>query len=141
MEGPSEPRSRVHGVSFQGLGLQQGEFQLGPWGGIFSNSFLELGVLSHGEEASGLGFLLFRSSVGSRQEKPAGELGGSIMFCCWNPAAWAFGTQVSFALWGQIISRSRPQWVKKYHRCSEWANPSPHTLPFHLHQARINPPL
>lgn len=73
MEGPSEPCSRVHGVSFQGLGWQQGEFQLGPWGGIFSNSFLELGVLSHGEEVNGLGFLLFRNSVGSRQEKPAGE--------------------------------------------------------------------
>lgn len=90
MERPSKPMflgscSRVHRVSFQGLGRQPGEFQLGPWemsswNDTFSNGFLGLGFLSHGE-TSGLGFLLFRSPVGSRQETPAvrvagGKLGG-----------------------------------------------------------------
>ena len=85
---------------------------MSSWNGTFSNGFLGLGFLSHGE-TSGLGFLLFRSPVGSRQENPAvqvagGKCGGARS-CCWNPATWTPGTQVSFCLWGQIISRSRPQ--------------------------------
>lgn len=74
-------------------------------------------------------------------EKPAGELG--------EASCSAAGIQLHGLLelrylcsLGSDYFRSRPQWVKKYHRCSEWANPlSPHTLPLHLHQARINPPL
>lgn len=104
----------------------------------FSKGFLALGFLSHGE-AKDLGFLGSPPQlrlVASRLESPccggswAGRGRGKGRVLCWPPAARALGAQVSFSLWGQMISRSHPRWRKKHHRCSEWAAPCPHTFLF-----------
>lgn len=101
------------------------------WNGTFSNVFLEL--LFHSWRSQWFKFSAFQELGGSRWESLDGQVvRGWVGSCCWNPGAWASGTQVSFSLWGQIISRSRPQWGEKHHRCSEWVDPSPHILPSHL---------